>query len=348
MDPILRRRLIVIAVIIAAFIAAASVPFDQSVKGVCSLESPSVWYLTNSGTGEIYSGWERNLLDTQTTNIMFQFERPDVVELQLYGGLTGGSIVAKGDTIAILISREGIGRREILEAELTKGMAEQNALRAGAREEDIEVALARINREEVELANRKLDLSLTKALYDSGFATLDDFQQAEGMYNLTVARLEQEKAELKALRAGARPSDIEIADRNVEMLNESFRSGERVLGKSEAITSPLNGCLRLSGGTDPWISVERMDTLAVYVPIPESSLPFLEIGQLAELILKSDKQQARNGVLAGIDYDNRGNIRAYARILIENKDGFLQPGMTGRARLSIGKTTLLKGANLGF
>lgn len=348
MDPILRRRIIVIAVIIAAFIVAASVPFDQSVKGVCSLESPSVWYLTNSGTGEIYSGWERNLLDTQTINILFQFERPDVVELQLYGGLTDGSLVAKGDTIAILASREGIGRREILDASVSKALAEQNALRQGARTEDIEVALARIKREEVELGNRKLDLSLTKALYDSGFATLDDYQQAEGMYNLTVARLEQEKAELKALRAGARPSDIEIAEKNVEMLTESFRSGERVLGKSEAITSPLNGCMRLSGGTDPWIRIERMDTLAVYVPIPESSVPYLKVGQPVELILKADNQYFRNGLLNGIDFDNRGNIRAYARILLDNKDSFLQPGMTGRARLSIGKTTLLQGANLGF
>jgi len=348
MDSILRRRIIVIAVIIAAFIVAASIPFDQSVKGVCSLESPSVWYLTNSGTGEIYSGWDRNLLDTQTTNILFQFERPDIVELQLYGGLSEGSIVAKGDTIAILVSREGLGRREILDASVSKALAEQNALRQGARTEDIEVAMARLKRREVELSNSKLNIALATALYDSGFSTLEDYQQAEGRYNLSIARLEEAQAELKALQSGSRPADIAIEEKNVEMLTESLRSGERVLGKNEVITSPLSGCVRLSGGTDPWIRIERMDTLAVYVPIPESSVPYLEIGQQAELILKADGQHFRTGLLTGIDFDNTGNIRAYAIILLENNDGMLRPGMTGRAKLNIGKTTLLEGANLGF
>lgn len=340
----------VIAIILSLFLFAGTMPFNQSVKSVCYVESPSVWYLTNSGAGEIISGWERNLLDPGVKSVLFHFERPDIIEFELTRGLVDGDIIAKGDTVAVLVSREGIGRREVSEASLTMGVAEHDALLQGAREEDIEVAAAEVKKFEIELETSRLGMIRAEALYDSGFATFDEYMEAEGLNKLMAAELELAQTKLKAFRAGARPADIEVAGRNIEMLDRFYRSGERVMGRNEAIISPINGRLKLGNNLEAWVLIERLDTVAVYIQVPESSVSSLETGQPVEISILADIQPFRTGALTGIEYF-QGAITApgaYAVVLLENQDGSLSPGMTGKAKLSIGKQTLLDGIKLSF
>lgn len=348
MEPLALKRLSVIFVLLAGLVIMGVVPFPQSIQGPCYTAPAAIWSITRIGAGQIVTGWERNLLDSGGTRLLFQFERPDYVEVNIARELKDGAYVQKGDTIAVITSREGTGRLEVLSASLDKGYAEHEALLTGAREEDLEVARAEIIRARTALEVYKPELERVKALYDSGFASQSEWQVTKGQYELYAAELNLAEANLTALTAGARPADIAVAEDEIKILERSVKSGQRLLGQSEVIIAPISGYARLEGVDGTLIRIERMDTLAVFMSIPEASIPLIEQNTMINVKLKADSLPFRQCVLEQIYFSNTQQAGVYAIGLLENREGGLKAGMSGKGELSIGKRNLLAGFRAKF
>ena len=351
MDPLDLRRSLVIAALLGFLFLMGTVPFHQSIKGPCQTAPAAVWYLNSNGAGQIVSGWERNLLNSGNTRVLVQFERPDFVEVTIAPHLHDGALVEAGDTIAVITSHEGLGRFEVLEAELSKSRSEHQALLTGAKAEDIEVARAEVKRARIALKSYGLEYERAEALYDSGHISASEWQIVEGQYNVLAAELDLAEANLKALEAGARPEDIEVARGQTEVLRRSLETEGQLLSKPEVVTAPVSGRVRLGDVPETLIRIERMDTLAVLVSIPEASASLLRVGQPMEVKLLADHIPNRESNLLRIDFIPPAAPQlsgAYAVGLLDNSKGKLQPGMSGIAILSIGKKTLFSGLRARF
>lgn len=302
-----------------------------------------VWYMARGGNGQIITGWDRNLLDSGGEDILLHFERPDFVNVSFSPQLYDGAPVEKGDTIAVISSQRGLSNYKVIEAELEKARAEYIALKAGAKVEDLEVARQEILRAEAALETQKYELERTNHLYQSDLIPLANLQMVEGEYRVLEAELESALANLQALQAGARPEDIEVASVEIERLRRELESAKTSLGKKEAIVSPLHGRIQLCGGGECLARVESTDTMAVIMNIPESIIPSITKGQIVEIELFAEISILRTAEMWRTLFYSTDTTGAFAVAFMENGDGRVQAGMTGRAAFSLGDKTLFEG-----
>ena len=262
--------------------------------------------------------------------------------------LYDGAYVQAGDTIAFIESREGIGRQEILEAELKMSRAVHAATVAGAREEDIKVAKAELKRAKSAFEAYTPELARVKALYDAGLISDSTWQITKGNYDVLTAEVDVAEATINALQAGARPEDIAVAQEQIYLAELSLESSERLLGRREVITAPLNGEVRFRGDPEELIRIEMTDTLAVLASIPEATATLFREEQIMNVMLRGDTVPSRSCSLFRIDFGRPDLLGARAIGLLDNRDRSLQPGMTGHVRMAIGKASLFSGLRAKF
>lgn len=346
--PIQRRRILVFFILAAALITAATVPIEQSVQGPCRVEAASVWYLARGGSGQLESGWIRNLLDFTDGQYLVQFDRPDVVEIQFAEGLTDGSTVHKGDTLATIASREGESRLDVLQADLIRARAQADALLSGARNEDLRVAEEERRRAEAALETARLELERVSALLDSGFATQAEYEQALGEYNVLKAEVDVARATVIAQSSGARREDVAVALAKVEGLERAVEGALRLMGQNEVILSPADGQVRFGTDGTTLLRVESTDKMAVYAWISEAAVPLMEQNQMMNIVLESEVDEIRHCPVYRTEFNRDSLPGAYILGLLNNTDGRLSPGMSGRANVPIGKRTLMEGFRIRF
>lgn len=340
-----RNRLIVVGLILIGLIAAGTVPVNHTVKGPCILESSGRWYLEHDRAGQLATGWEHNRLETGGEHVLLQFDRPDFIEVALAPELYEGAYIQAGDTVAVVVSREGLGQQRILEAELQGAKAELDLILAGTRPEDIEVARQTVTEAEAGRDALKPEFDRIKSQYESGAATLSQLQEIEGCFQLLEAELRTANAELTALKAWPRPEDIAIARVEIERLERTLESSHLTTGKSHLVVAPTSGKVRLGGESGTLLYIERVDTLAAITVLPESIISWLEIGQNLEIKFRSEQSFTIEGQLDRIDFSEYDTDAPYSGpvgiTFIENRNGRLHSGMTGYTRLNTGKHTLL-------
>ncbi|MBU0690883.1 hypothetical protein KKH18_03615 [bacterium] len=350
MNPRTKRLLLLFALIII-FVIAAVVPMNQTVSGPCRVESAATWYLSRNGAGQIASGWQRNLLHVSGGGLMLQFQRPDFVEVTLAGGLRQGGRVQAGDTVAWIESREGTGRLQIYEAERDLARSKLEGLIAGARSADVRVAEHDYERASAALEIARIDWERAKSLHDSGYATLAELQYAESVFEERKAEHERAQANIAALKTGARFEDIVAGEAEVAMLERSVEAARLTLGKREAVTTPVSGIVDLAEGLNgEMIRIERTDTLAVIMRIPEAALPLIAEDQPMEMQLEADPLGPRPVTIIDYSFSDIPEFPGtFAVGLIANTNGDLRSGMSGKASCAIGRQTLLQGtkARLG-
>ncbi len=348
MDPLDLKRSIVLAAILGFVIVSFTVPFHQTIKGPCFTRAGAVWSLSRNGAGQITTGWERNYFNPGAPRLLIQVERPDFVEVVFMPELYDGAHVVAGDTIAYIISREGIGRQSILDAKLDLSQAEYAAMSSGARDEDIAIAEAELRRALAELAAYAPELQRVKSLYEAGLIADSLWLNTQGRYAVLEAEVDMAEATVSAVKAGAKPEELEVARQEISLSERNLESSQKLLGEKEIIIAPLGGEVRFRGDPEELIRIEMMDTLAVFGHIPEATASLLEPGQEMDIHLRADQVPGRTCTLFRYDFGRPDMTGANTIGLLNNIDRTLQSGMTGTVVIPIGKTTLFASLRAKF
>jgi multidrug efflux pump subunit AcrA (membrane-fusion protein) len=323
-------------------VVAWKVPVKNSITGLCRVEPALVWQLSNNGAGQIFTDWVKKRIAANSDQVLLQFERPDFVDINLKASLYDGAFVDKGDTIAVISSRERMGRLNVLQEELNTAQAEYEALLAGARLEDINVAEREAEGAKAAFDLKKIELGRAQALYDSGFVSLSDLQLVEGEYNILEAEFKRAQAQLNALKAGSRYEDIKIAEKRINVINKEIESIKNTLGFAETIISPISGICRLDSSGVYISRVENTDTLLVSIMIPENlALRFGE-GDPVEIRFEADKEVVHKSTIFRVEFVNQEFPAVYALALVSNPDGRIKAGMTGKAKIGGHKITIFE------
>jgi hypothetical protein len=338
------RRVIVVTLLALLLALSVTLPIEQTITGPCVIEAASSWYVMRNGAGQITTGWARNLTGLPQRNLMIQFERPDVVTLDYKREVTEGSFVKAGDTLLWIESYEGVNRLEDLESARDVATNELEALHAGARAVDIEVAEQEYRRASAELEFATQDYDRVMALRDSGYAADADIQAATSRYHAAVAGADGAQAAIRALKQGARAQDLATGESRVSQLETSISNAEKLLGKRQYISAPLTGKVTFeSPTTDYLLQVNKYDTLAVLVQIPESAVPL--VGDSGELTVQLEGISTPLKIsVKEFWYSSTIDPAAFAVGLVASDTLNLAIGMYGSATCSLGKRTLLEGA----
>ncbi len=340
------RRLLLLVILLILVGVVIFIPLPQTFTTPCLIEPKAIWFLMRDGNSQIVTGWQQNLLGSAGTRTLIQFERPNIIEIQLSEKLTEGGRVAKGDTVAIIHSNITEESILVLEAERDKALAELNALQTGERLEDQEILEREVKLAEVALNEYIPTYERVRDLYNAGTASLSEWQMVQAKHQLLSVELEVAKSKLAASRAPARPEDIEIARCDVKRLQQMIENLRNSLQQMRIVVAPTDGIAHLGDDEGFLLRIDQTDTMTAVVPIPEAIVAKLDQTKPIELKLFAETPTIRYAQINRIDFRDILGFSAGVITLLDNSNRRLRAGMNGVAKLSLGRITIWEGLSV--
>ena len=282
-----------------------------------------------------------------------------------------GDVVKQGTPLAVIAVPEKEKQQEVLQAQITRCVSEEERAQAG-----VELAAADVRSFEARLQQAKSELQKTEAslaAVEAEFQRTEDLVQSQSLQRRVLdevrkkrdseianraavaaaitsaeadvavakAKLSSSQADLKASQA-----DTKIAQRQLEELD--------VLVGFATVTAPFDGVVtersvelgNLVGAPDgakgqPLFVVSQISKLRVQIPVPERDAALIRQGDAVSLTFPSfPDEQPIDDVVKRVSGDLDPNTRTMlVEVELENQDNRLLPGMFGQAAITLGAKT---------
>lgn len=136
--------------------------------------------------------------------------------------------VARGDTIAQIDTRDFENQIAQLQSQRDQSAAQLDALRSGAREEEIAALEAAVQSAQAQLDQARDALERSEQLLERGVSTRAQVEAAQAEYRVAEANLRAQQEQLRIGQVGGRPEDISAAEaamRGIETQIKVARDG---------------------------------------------------------------------------------------------------------------------------
>jgi membrane fusion protein (multidrug efflux system) len=209
---------------------------------------------------------------------------------------------------AVLVDRgDRVKRGQLLAVVRPSDLPDQLAAARGSlAQSQASVALARANKERAE------------QLAPSGFVSQQELQQQQ-------SELTRAEAALRGAQANVGALAIRLGEMRIESPLDGVVSARKL--DPGALVGP-------TGGAGPILTIQKLDTLRVFVPVNERDAASVAVGQQARLELDALPGRSVEGRVVRISPAFDPVARTLdAEVQIQNKEGRLRPGMYGRAAI---------------
>lgn len=255
--------------------------------------------------------------------------------------VTTGQKVSKGELLVTLDA--GLSKFELEQAEATVGEAEQNLarLQKGNRPEEIAMARADMERSEADLELADIELQRQDKLFAEEASSLQALQRIRAIYNTAKARKARAQANYEMIKQGARIEDIKAAESRLAMaralLGQAQNNYDDHFLRAPGAGVVSRNMFEVGDVVDKNVWVFRVvDVSRVYLDVDVSELYVTRtaIGMAVDVTVDVFGDRIFPGEIAEINpIANRADRSFATRVIIDNKDGVLKPGMFGRAHI---------------
>ncbi len=259
-----------------------------------------------------------------------QFDRGELVELELAPDLTTGTAVVPGQQLAVIESPALVRELNELRAERDALVAELALLRAGGRPEEVTEAERRIELTEAQRAGEQATLERTRALHQEGLASDTDLELAELRDEALRLDVELARAQLAVVRGAARPEALEVLDAQIAVLDAGLAELE-TMAEAYVIRTPIAGILEM-GGSANILRVYDLDPVYLRIPIPQGVRYRIDVGTRVVFRTPACPGERFEGAIAGLG-ENAINLNGrqifWGSARVDNPEHLLRAGMTG-------------------
>jgi multidrug resistance efflux pump len=177
------------------------------------------------------------LVEASSENISVSLPIPGLVTAVF---IKAGDHVKKGQRLFILDDRDIRAEVLLRESNLELTKARLARMESSPRPEEVPPAEARVKEAEGQLSDAQLQVDLMESVRDRRAIRTEDLERRRRTVQIATARLDESKAALRLLRAGAWSKDIEVA--KAEVLQAASQV-QRVRADLERLTvvSPIDG-----------------------------------------------------------------------------------------------------------
>ncbi len=265
----------------------------------------------------------------------------EVVEILV----TEGEIVTRGQLLARLSSWDQENGIKVTQAMLEGAEANLARLQAGAKPEELELAMRELERARVSLSFSEAEANRARELVATGTISQQAYEAAVAAYDADLAGLEVAQANLDLVRSGATEEEIAIATAEVARLTEelAFRQDELARTRIEApmdgrvITADLelrHGAFLTVGET--LVEIEDAATITAMIAVPEADIALIAPGDAVRLRIWGQGAGEITGTVRDIapvaSGTTQGNV-VQVEASFANDAGLLRSGMTGYAKI---------------
>jgi putative peptide zinc metalloprotease protein len=289
--------------------------------------------------------------------------------------VTEGSIVHKGDLIAVLSTRENRSELEKTQGLIQQSDAKLRLQMAGPTADEIEVAKTAVVKAKDNFKYARVKLETTKELFVNKLAARIELETAEQLYATAKDDLDDAEGKLKVLQNGTRPEEVDQTKAEIASLEAQRRFLQGQIVRAE-IRSPVDGVV-----ATPQLELKEMAgqvvqkgaliakvfelrKLTVEIAVPESEIADVKVGQEVAFKVRAYPNQTFNGVVVSVatsalsensgleagsmipvTHTSSATATAARTILvtteIDNSSLLLKPGMTGHAKVSCGPRRMI-------
>ncbi len=249
-----------------------AVPAKQERTEVARLARPvktMVVPAAGGGGERIFPG---KVLASQKVNLAFRVSGK-IVELPA----VKGEYVEPGTLLARLDPRDFEVQLANAKSELGNAKARLDAMKAGARKEEIAMLTAKVNSARAQMNDAMTTLERVEKLYKAGGFSKSEYDKTRTAYEVARAVYQSASQELSAGRTGARPEDISAMEFTIQGIEAKVRTAENARADTELL-APFGGVI-IDRYVDNNQSVQRdqsivslqdIGTLEVSISVPET------------------------------------------------------------------------------
>jgi multidrug efflux pump subunit AcrA (membrane-fusion protein) len=266
---------------------------------------------------------------------------PDISEYIEAIPVQTGQEVKWGDLLVSLDAAKS--KLYVAQAQASLGQAEHHLekLRNGSRPEEIEAARARMEEARAMYNLAQIERERQQNLYAEEATTQQQLQDAENRATSSQAAWEGARAQYELLKKGAREEDIRIGQSQVELAKVALAQAQENL-EDHYLRAPFDGVVSmrllepgdLVDFKESIFQLLQIDKVYLVLEVSELYIPRLKISQQVEVTIDTLENRTFTGTVAQINPISQATDRSYVtKILIDNADGDLLPGMFGRAHI---------------
>jgi putative peptide zinc metalloprotease protein len=260
----------------------------------------------------------------------------------------------KGTAIAELAYHDHLSQVKIHSARMSEQQSIIDELKARPRPEEIELAQQRVEVAMIRAEFSKGEYERERRLLEKHAASIDDVEQARRQYEVEVAKVEEAKADLELMQAGAPPDEILAAEAKYERWREERDSYQSKIDRS-ILRMPFDGQLvtlllkqkqgRFLETGETFATVEDNSKVLAEIELPEAAVAFIEESAPIRLRSWAYEDHTFSGTVTEID--SNVILKPFGRVvkvmtLLDNDAGRLKAGMTGNAKIRAESTPVWK------
>jgi putative peptide zinc metalloprotease protein len=345
------KRIITYSVIIIILLLLLfMVRMELKVGSPCEIQALESYTLRSSPDGTVTEELFRGGSSDQKSINLLKLVSDQYGALNLVTKVKEGDRIEEGRIVAELSSASYLSDLEQTRAALKRAREHHALLKKGPRKDSLHQAGERVAQAQAELGLKEKELKRLSDLRQKNLISSQELEKAQTEHQVLSNELEIARSNLKILKNGARPEELEMARAEIEELEARANFLEAQISDSR-IRSPISGvvtALGSRGHSSPsmgfWgLSIANLDTMLVAIKASEKHLDVLREGQDVKLKVKSYPFSSFWGKVFKIsektEEDQAKNIfRVTCKI--GNENHLLKPGMSGYAKIYCGKRSI--------
>lgn len=341
---ILRPRtwIILIVVVIGSGLLSAIIKLELKVSQNCLIYPIETMSLTSVDPGFVELAIDRGSGEKSVRRLSVAGD--DLQLLSINPLFTEGESVAKGDIIARISSSQTETDMAESRANLDRAQSQLDLLKKGPRPEEISQVEELISQVRMKLKKSDSDLARSNELAEKGMISAEQLEEVMTGNEILKSQLNLYKKQRKLLKDGARPEEIAIAEAEIRAIQAQLTKLENQVSASN-IASPLNGVVTAVRAGSVILTVARIDTMRVRIPVPEKEISDVAPGMMVKFKTRSYPGITFEGKITRIaEQTEQGELQPIFVVTAEasNPEGLLKSGMTGHAKIYCGKERVYK------
>jgi multidrug efflux pump subunit AcrA (membrane-fusion protein) len=275
----------------------------------------------------------------------YQLVGQDYSVLSIVPALKVGDSIKPGGLIASI--KSNVYESEKLEryANLARSKKQLDLLEKGPQPEEIKQTEDMISQAKTKFDKSNQDLNRAESLYAKGGISQKELEDTRTNNQVLKSELDFYKNQLVLLKRGARPEELDMAKAQVDQLEARLKHLESQLEQT-VIESPIEGTVTQVNNGSMVISIARTDTVKAKISVPEKEISEVSVGDEVKMKARSYPGLTYSGVVVKIDpiaiENDRGQSMIAVTALVDNPEGLLKSGMTGKAKINCGSRPLYK------
>ena len=218
-------------------LAAISLAFGGSLSAQDTSPRPAKVAEVTASSSTISRSYPARVLPSREIELSFKVSG-QVIDLPV----RAASDVVKGDVIAQLDTRDFENKIAQLQSQRDQAVAQLDALRAGAREEEIAALEAAVQSAEAQVDQTRDALARAEQLLERGVSTRAQVEAAQANFRVAEANLRAQQEQLRIGQVGGRPEDIAASEAAIRGIDAQIKVARDSLTDA-TLLAPFDGII---------------------------------------------------------------------------------------------------------